>query len=138
MEFSPAETHSDERTEAIEHIDNLMDKIDSLESVGVTDADTVLADMVDRADFERTGGAAQIFNLYTEADGAGREVIGSMFESLIGESFDTFLSEATKACEKTLEQSEVGESLDEIMEQKVEVAGDSELDEDLSVSNEER
>lgn len=138
MEFSPAETHSDERTEAIEHIDNLMDKIDSLESVGVTDADTVLADMVDRADFERTGGAAEIFNLYTEADGAGREVIGSMFESLIGESFDTFLSEATKACEKTLEQSEVGESLDEIMEQKVEVAGDSELDEDLSVSNEER
>lgn len=138
MEFSPAETNSDERTEAIEHIDNLMDKIDSLESVGVTDADTVLADMVDRADFERTGGAAEIFNLYTEADGAGREVIGSMFESLIGESFDTFLSEATKACEKTLEQSEVGESLDEIMEQKVEVAGDSELDEGLSVSNEER
>lgn len=138
MEFSPAETHSDERTEAIEHIDNLMDKIDSLESVGVTDADTVLADMVDRADFERTGGAAEIFNLYTEADGAGRKAIGSMFESLIGESFDTFLSEATKACEKTLEQSEVGESLDEIMEQKVEVAGDSELDEDLSVSNEER
>lgn len=138
MEFSPAETHSDERTEAIEHIDNLMDKIDSLESVGVTDADAVLADMVDRADFERTGAVAEIFNLYTEADGAGREVIGSMFESLIGESFDTFLSEATKACEKTLEQSEVGESLDEIMEQKVEVAGDSELDEDLSVSNEER
>lgn len=107
MEFSPVETHPDERTEAIEHIDNLMEKINGLESVGVTDADTVLADMVERADFEQTGVAAEIFNLYTEADGAGREVIGSMFESLIGESFDTFLSEATKACEKTLEQSEV-------------------------------
>lgn len=138
MEFSPIETHPDERTETIEHIDNLMDKIDSLESVGVTDADTVLADMVELVDFEQTGVAAEIFNPYTEADAAGREVIGSMFESLIGESFDTFLSEATKACEKTLEQSEVGESLDEMMEQKVEVAGDGELGDEMSVSNGER
>lgn len=138
MEFSPIETHPDERTETIEHIDNLMDKIDSLESVGVTDAYTVLADMVELVDFEQTGVAAEIFNLYTEADAAGREVIGSMFESLIGESFDTFLSEATKACEKTLEQSEVGESLDEMMEQKVEVAGDGELGDEMSVSNGER
>lgn len=138
MEFSPIETHPDERAETIEHIDNLMDKIDSLESVGVTDADTVLADMVELVDFEQTGVAAEIFNLYTEADAAGREVIGSMFESLIGESFDTFLSEATKACEKTLEQSEVGESLDEMMEQKVEVAGDGELGDEMSVSNGER
>ena len=138
MEFSPVETHPDERTEAIEHIDNLMDKIVGLEGAIVTDADTVLADMMEHADLEQAGIAAEIFNLYTEADGAGREIIGSMFESLIGESFDTFLVEAAKACEKTLEQSEVGESLDEIMEQKVEVAGDSELDEDLSVSNEER
>lgn len=138
MEFSPIETHPDERTETIEHTDNLMDKIDSLESVGVTDADTVLADMVELVDFEQTGVAAEIFNLYTEADAAGREVIGSMFESLIGESFDTFLSEATKACEKTLEQSEVGESLDEMMEQKVEVAGDGELGDEMSVSNGER
>lgn len=138
MEFSPIETHPDERTETIEHIDNLMDKIDSLESVGVTDADTVLADMVELVDFEQTGVAAEIFNLYTEADAAGREVIGSMFESLIGESFDTFLSEATKACEKTLEQSEVGESLDKMMEQKVEVAGDGELGDEMSVSNGER
>ena len=138
MEFSPVETHPDERTEAIEHIDNLMDKIDGLESVGVTDADTVLADMVERADFEQSGVVAEIFNLYTEADGAGREIIGSMFESLIGESFDAFLSEATKACEKTLEQSEVGESLDEMMEQKVEVAEDSEIGDEMSVSNGER
>ena len=122
MQFSPVKTHPDERTEAIEHIDNLMDKIDSLESVGVTDADSVLADMIERAYFEQTGIAVKIGNLYTEADRAGREIIGSMFESLIGESFDTFLSEATKACEKTLEQSEVDESLDEMMEQKVEVA----------------
>lgn len=138
MEFSPVETRPDERTEAIEHIDNLMDKIDDLESAGVTDADTVLAVMVERADFEQSGIATEIFDLYTEADAAGREVIGSMFESLIGESFDTFLSEATKACEKTLEQSEVGESLDEMMEQKAEVAGDSEIGDEMSVSNEER
>lgn len=61
-----------------------------------------------------------------------------MFESLIGESFDTFLSEAAKACEKTLETSEVGESLDEMMEQKVEVAGDYEIGDEMSVSNGER
>lgn len=138
MEFSPVETHLDERTEAIGHIENLMDKIDGLESVGVTDADTALADMVEHADLEQAGIAAEIFNLYTEADGAGREIIGTMFESLIGESFDTFLSEATKACEKTLEPSEVGESLDEMMEQKVEVAGDGEIGDEISVSNGER
>lgn len=138
MDFSPVETHPDERTEAIEHIDNLMDKIDGLEGAIVTDADTVLADMVEHADLEQAGIAAEIFNLYTEADGAGREIIGTMFESLIGESFDTFLSEATKACEKTLEPSEVGESLDEMMELKNEVAEDSELGEELNMSNEER
>lgn len=138
MEFLPVETHPDERTEAIEHIDSLMDKIDSLESAGVNGADTVLADMIERADLEQTGVAAEIFNLYTEADEAGREIIGSMFESLIGESFDTFLSEAAKACENTLESPEVGESLDDLMEQKTEVAADSELVEELSVSSEER
>lgn len=138
MEFSPVETHADERTEAIGHIENLMDKIDNLDAIGVTDADTVLADMMEQTDFEQTGAAAEIFNLYTEADGAGREIISSMFESLIGESFDTFLSEATKACEKTLEPSEVGESLDEMMEQKAEVAGDGEIGDEMSVSNEER
>lgn len=138
MEFSPVETHLDERTEAIGHIENLMDKIDNLDAIGVTDADTVLADMMEQTDFEQTGAAAEIFDLYTEADGAGREIIGTMFESLIGESFDTFLSEATKACEKTLEPSEVGESLDEMMEQKVELAGDGEIGDEISVSNGER
>lgn len=138
MEFSPVETHPDERTEAIEHIENLMDKIDNLDAIGVTDADTVLADMMEQTDFEQTGAAAEIFDLYTEVDGAGREIISSMFESLIGESFDTFLTEAAKVCENTLESPEIGESLDEMMNQKVEVAGDSERNEDLSVSNEER
>lgn len=138
MEFSPLETRPDERTEAIEHIENLMDKIDDLDAVAVTDGDTVLADMMEQTDLEQTGTAAEIFDLYTEADGAGREIIGAMFESLIGESFDTFLSEAAKACEKTLEQSEVGESLDEMMVQKVEVAGDSEIGDEMSVSNGER
>ena len=135
MEFSPVESHPDERTEAIEHIENLMDKIDNLDAIGVTDADTVL---MEQTDFEQTGAAAEIFDLYTEADGAGREIISSMFESLIGESFNTFLTEAAKACENTLESPEIGESLDEMMNQKVEVAGDSERNKDLSVSNEER
>lgn len=138
MEFSPVETHADERTEAIGHIENLMDKIDNLDAIGVTDADTVLADMMEQTDFEQTGAAAEIFDLYTEADGAGREIISSMFESLIGESFDTFLTEAAKACENTLEPSEIGESLDEMMEQKIELAGGGEIGDEMSVSNGER
>lgn len=138
MEFSPVETHPDERTESIEHVQSLMDKIDDLDSAGVTDADTVLADMIEQADFEQSGIAADIFNLYNEADGAGREIIGTMFESLIGESFDSFLFEAAKACEKTLASSEIGESLDEMMEQKAEVAGVGELGNELDISNEER
>lgn len=120
MEFTPVENRPDERTEAIEHITNLMDKIDGLECAGVTDADTVLADMMEHTDLEQTGVAAEILNLYVEADGAGREIVGSMFESIVGEPFDSFLSEAAKACENTLESSEVGESLDEMLEQQVE------------------
>lgn len=38
MEFSPAETRPDERTEAIEHIENLMDKIDDLDAGMATTA----------------------------------------------------------------------------------------------------
>lgn len=45
--------------------------------------------------------------------------------------------QASDACEKTLGRFD-GESLDEMMEQKVEVAGDVELGEELSVSNGER
>lgn len=138
MEFSHVETHADGRTEAIGHIENLMDKIDNLDAIGVIDADTVLADMMEQTDFEQTGAAAEIFDLYTEADGAGREIISSMFESLIGESFDTFLTEAAKACENTLEPSEIGESLDEMMEQKIELAGGGEIGDEMSVSNGER
>jgi len=138
MEFSPVEAHPDERTEAIEYVAGLMDKIDELDCAGVTDADTVLAGMMEQVDLEVTGVAAEIFNLYNDADAAGREIVGSMFESIVGESFDTFLTEAAKACEQTLEQSEVGESLDEMMEQKVEVAGNGELGDEMSVSNGER
>lgn len=90
---------------------------------------------MEQTDLEQTGVAAEIFDLYTEADEAGREIIGTMFDSLFGKSFDTFLSEAAKACEKTLESSEVGESLDEMLEQKVEVAEDSEIGDEMSVSN---
>ncbi len=104
----------------------------------MTDADTVLADMMEQADFEQTGAAAEIFDLYTEADGAGREIIGTMFESFIGESFDTFSPRLRKHARRRLEPSVVGESLDEMMEQKVEVAGDGELGEELSMSNGER
>lgn len=68
--------------------------------------------------------------------GSGREVALVVQNGLYGELRKSLSHEPSAHEDKVLDNA--SESLDEIMEQKVEVAGDSELDEDLSVSNEER
>lgn len=68
--------------------------------------------------------------------GSGREVALIVQNGLYGELRKSLSHEPSAHEDKDL--GNASESLDEMMEQKVEVAGDSELDEDLGVSNEER
>lgn len=68
--------------------------------------------------------------------GSGREVALIVQNGLYGELRESLSQEPPVHEDKALDNA--SESLDEMMEQKVEVAGNSELDEDLGVSNEER
>lgn len=68
--------------------------------------------------------------------GSGREVALIVQNGLYGELRKSLSHEPSAREDKDLDNA--SESLDEMMEQKVEVAGNSELDEDLGVSNEER
>lgn len=68
--------------------------------------------------------------------GSGREVALIVQNHLYGELRESLSLESSGHEDKTLDSA--AESLDEMMEQKVEVAGDSEIDEGLGVSNEER
>lgn len=68
--------------------------------------------------------------------GSGREVALVVQNGLYGELRKSLSHEPSAHEDKALDNA--SESLDEMMNQKVEVAGDSERSEDLSVSNEER
>lgn len=68
--------------------------------------------------------------------GSGREVALVVQNGLYGELRKSLSHEPSAHVDKVLDNA--SESLDEMMEQKAEVAGDSELDEDLGVINEER
>ena len=68
--------------------------------------------------------------------GRGREVALVVQNGLYGELRKSLSHEPSAHEDKVLDNA--SESLDEMMNQKVEVAGDSERSEDLSVSNEER
>lgn len=68
--------------------------------------------------------------------GSGREVALVVQNGLYGELRKSLSHELSAHEDKVLDNA--SESLDEMMEQKAEVAGDSELDEDLGVINEER
>ena len=68
--------------------------------------------------------------------GSGREVALIVQNGLYGELRKSLSHEPSAHEDKDLDNA--SESLDEMMEQKVEVAGDSELGEELGVSNEER
>lgn len=138
MEFSPVETHPDERTEAIGRVTELMDKISVSHCASNANANTVLLDLMEYAGCWQLYPADDLFDIYLEADESGRKVFESMFESIVGESFESFLHDAEQTCENTLKSSEVSESLDEMFEQKAEVAADSELGEELDASIEGR
>lgn len=121
----------------VEQVSGLMDKVKDVDAVGTDGADTVLAKMLESIGDNSTDAVMDMLEVYSQSDTSGRSAIVEVFRALTGETFDSFLTQASDACEQTLCQFGE-ESLDDLMEQKAEVAGNGELGEDLSVSNGER
>ena len=121
----------------VEQVSELMDKVKDVDAVGADGADTVLARMLESIGENSTDAVMDMLEVYSQSDTSGRSAIAEVFHALTGETFDYFLTQASDACEQTLCQ--LGEeSLDDLMEQKVEAADGNELGEDLGVSNGER
>ena len=89
-------------------------------------ADTVLVEMFDSIAENSTAAVMDMLKVYSRSDASGRTAVAEVFHALTGESFDSFLMQASDTCELTLGRLD-GESLDEMIEQKVEVAGDGEI-----------
>lgn len=71
-------------------------KKDALRNDGVIrDADTVLADIMQDADFEITGLGKEIFEIYKKT--SDKEAFESLFYSLSGETFDNYIGKCEKA-----------------------------------------
>lgn len=115
-----------------------MDAIEGLDAVGERDANTVLADTFKRADLDEAGIGNELLNLYLSSDDSGREAISQMFYTLSGTTFDSFLMEASEACEETLGAYEYGcedkdESLDEMMAAKDEESGFEDMSSEMDI-----
>lgn len=121
----------------VEQVSGFMGTIKEMDAQEARGADSVLVEMLDSITENSTDAVMDILNVYSRSDASGRAAVAEVFHALTGESFDNFLMQASDACELTLGRFD-GESLDEMMEQTVEVAGDGEIGDELSVSNGER
>ena len=102
-----------------------MDAIDGNGLVGEQDASSVLCDMFREASGDwMVDAGKEVLETYAQASDAEQQGMANMFYALTGETFDTFLTEASRACEETLEpyREEHSESLDEMMSAKSEEA----------------
>lgn len=135
---NPSVPKDDEwRDGMVEQVSGLMDKVKDVDAVGTDGADTVLAKMFESIGDNSTDAVIDMLEVYFQSDTSGRSAIAEVFYALTGETFDSFLTQASDACAQALCKFNE-ESLDKMMEQKVEVAGNSELDEDLGILNEDR
>lgn len=134
-----AETVKDDewRDGMVQQVSGSMGAIKDMDAQEAKGADTILAEMFDSLAENSTDAVMNMLEVYSRSDTSGRAAVAEVFQVLTGETFDSFLMQASDACEQTLGRFD-GESLDEMMEQKVELAGDGELGEELSVSNGER
>ena len=121
----------------VEQVSELMDKVKDVDAVGTDGADTVLAKMFESIGDNSTDAVIDMLEVYSQSDTSGRSAIAEGFYALTGETFDSFLTQASDACAQALCKFNE-ESLDEMMEQKVEVAEDSEIGDEMNVSNGER
>ena len=104
-----------------------MDAIEGNDLAGERDANSVLCDMFRNASGDwMTEAAKDVLEVYSRADDSARQGMADMFYALTGETFDSFLDQASQACEQTLgtgyEERDGGESLDEMCAAKCEEA----------------
>lgn len=121
----------------VEQVSEYMDKIKDLDAKEAVGADTVLEEEFESIGDNATDAVMGMLDVYTRSDTSGRSAIAEVFHALTGVSFDYFLTQASDACQQTLFLVE-DESLDEMMEQKVELAADCEVGEKSGLSSDER
>lgn len=131
-----AETVKDDewRDGMVEQVSGFMGAIKDMNTQEAKGADTVLVEMFDSIAENSTAAVMDMLKVYSRSDASGRTAVAEVFHALTGESFDSFLMQASDTCEFTLGRLD-GESLDEMIEQKVEVAGDGEIGDEIDLDN---
>lgn len=125
------------RDSMVEQVSEYMDLIKDMDTKMAIGADTVLAETFEEIQDNSTDAVMGMLDVYSRSDTSGRSAIAEVFYALTGITFDCFLMQASNECRQTLCLVE-DESIDEMMAHTAEVVGDSELGEELGVSNEER
>lgn len=121
----------------VEQVSEYMDKIKDMDTKEAIGADTALSEAFEEIQDNSTDAVMGMLDVYTRSDTSGRSAIAEVFRALTGATFDYFLTQASDACQQTLCLVE-DESLDEMMEQKVELAADCEVGEKSGLSSDER
>lgn len=121
----------------VEQVSEYMDIIKDMDAEKAVGADTALAEAFESIQDNSTDAVMGMLDVYTRSDTSGRSAIAEVFHALTGATFDYFLTQASDACQQTLCLVE-DESLDEMMEQKVELAADCEVGEKSGLSSDER
>lgn len=81
----------------IDQIEDKTKKVEALPMWGGRDADTILCDLMEQADFECNGIAQDIFLVWKHSDKSGRDAIEYMFYLFTEVPFDAFLMRCDKA-----------------------------------------
>lgn len=121
----------------VKQVSEYMDKIKDMDTKEAIGADTALAEAFEEIQDNSTDAVMGMLDVYTRSDTSGRSAIAEVFRALTSATFDYFLTQASDACQQTLCLVE-DESLDEMMEQKVELAADCEVGEKSGLSSDER
>lgn len=87
----------------VAQVAGLMLQVVDLDAKDAGGADTVLASLFEPLADNSTDAAIELFGVYSRSDVSGRSAIAEVFHALTGETFDSYLMEASRACEKTLE-----------------------------------
>lgn len=103
----------------VEQVSEYMDIIKDMDAEKAVGADTALAEAFESIQDNSTDAVMDMLDVYAHSDTSGRSAIAEVFHALTCATFDYFLTQASDACQHTLCLVE-GESLDDLMEQKVE------------------
>ena len=130
--------HPEQNKDSVEQAVDLLGKAKAVGGEYMKVIDGLLAVSFERLGSSPFNAVDNLLNLYAGADDAARGAIAETFQTLTGKPFDSFVEATAEQCELLLGPYSQSESLDEMMKQKVEAAGDGELGDEMSVSNGER